>query len=929
MAEEKKLFLLDAFALIYRAYYSFISNPRYSSKGLNTSAMFGFTNTLVELLKKEDPTHIAVVFDPPGGDQENFRVEQFAEYKANREAMPEDIAKSIPYIKEIIKGFNIPVLEVEGYEADDVIGTLAKKGARNGYKVYMMTPDKDYAQLVESNIFMYKPGRKGSDVEILGPAEVCEKYGLERPEQVIDMLGMMGDAVDNIPGIPGVGGKTAIKFVQQYGSMEGLYENTDQLKGKMKEKVEANKELAFLSKELATIVLDVPIEFDEKDLIREEPNTDKLVQVFTELEFKTMAKRILGEEITVSQSSESSQLDLFGGEPQVSDSPAEDDTIKTIESVPHTYHCSDTSKKRQELIQILTSNSSFCFDTETTGVDPHQAEIVGMSFSVKPGEAYYVPLPEGEEEATKIIAEFSDVFASDSEKVGQNLKYDIEILKRYGITVGGFLYDTMVAHYLLHPSRKHNMDDMAEFYLQYKPVSIETLIGKKGKKQGTMRDVPVEKITEYACEDADITLQLKLALEKELTEDHLLKLFRDIESPLISVLSEMESEGVKLDVESLARFSKELETDILSFTDQIKALAGVDFNLDSPRQLGEILFDHLKIDEKAKKTKTGQYETREDTLQKLRTKHEIIPLILDYRSVRKLKSTYVDSLPQLVNPITGRIHTNYMQTVAATGRLSSNNPNLQNIPIRTERGREIRKAFIPRDENHVILAADYSQVELRIIAALSKDAGMKEAFVNGLDIHAATASKVFDVPIDEVDRGQRSKAKAVNFGIAYGQGAFGLAQNLGISRTEAKEIIDNYFEQFPGIATYKTMAIEQAKEKGYAETLLGRRRYLADINSRNHTVRAAAERNAINAPIQGSAADIIKIAMLDIQAFLEREKCRTKMIMQVHDELVFDAHKDELSELSPVIVEMMEKAYEIDVPLVVDINHGMNWLEAH
>lgn len=934
MADDKKLFLLDAFALIYRAYYSFISNPRVSSKGLNTSAMFGFTNTLWDLINKEKPTHIAVVFDPPSGDQENFRVEQYAEYKANREAMPEDIRKSLPYIKAIVQGFKIPTLEVEGFEADDVIGTLAKKAARKGYTVYMMTPDKDYGQLVEDTIFMYKPGRQGSDVQIMGPKEICERYGIERPDQIIDILGMMGDAVDNIPGIPGVGEKTAIKFVQQFGSMEGLYENVEALKGKMKEKVAENKDQAFMSKQLATIIQDVPIELNENDLIREEPDVERLVEIFTELEFKTLAKRVLGEEIAVTQTSSSGgQLDLFGGDEQGSETPAETTApstdLDTIETVDNTYAAATTKEERADLIKTLRQAKSICFDTETTGIDSITAELVGVSFCIEKGKAFYVPVPDDHSEATKIVAEFKEIFESDAEKVGQNLKYDLEVLKRYGITVNGFLYDTMIAHYLLHPDMKHNMDDMSEYYLNYKPVSIESLIGKKGSKQGSMRDVTLENITQYASEDADITLQLKHALDAELDKDHLVKLFREIESPLIQVLTDMELEGINIDVPALKKFSKELGTDIDSLKKKILGLAGIDFNVDSPKQLGEVLFDHLKIDEKAKKTKSGQYVTREDTLQKMAGKHEIIPLILDYRSVKKLKSTYVDSLPEMVNPDSGRIHTNYMQTVAATGRLSSTNPNLQNIPIRTERGRYIRKAFIPRSEEYVILAADYSQVELRIIAALSEDQGMIQAFKDGLDIHAATASKVFDVPLEEVTRDQRGKAKAVNFGIAYGQGAFGLADNLNISRTEAREIIENYFVQFPGIQTFKEMAIEQAKAKGYAETLLGRRRYLPDINSQNGTVRAGAERNAINAPIQGSAADIIKLAMIDIHKTFEAEGFRSKMLLQVHDELVFDAHKEELETIRPIIRRKMETAYTIAVPLVVDINHGNNWLEAH
>lgn len=933
MAEEKRLFLLDAYALIYRAYYSFISNPRVSSKGLNTSAMFGFTNTLWDLLNKEQPSHIAVVFDPPSGDTENFRVEQYADYKANREAMPEDIALSIPYIKSIVKAFRIPTLEVEGYEADDVIGTLAKKAGARGYKVYMMTPDKDYGQLVDEQIFMYKPGRQGSDVEILGVKEICAKYGIEKPEQVIDILGMMGDAVDNIPGIPGVGEKTAIKFIQQFGSMDGLYANLDQLQGKMREKVENHKEQAYMSRSLATIIQDVPIELDETDLLREEPDKEQLIALFTELEFRTLAKRVLGEEIVVIQDT-GGQLDLFG---QSSDMPANEAPkaqeslipLNTIKDTKPNYKALVTEDEQIALVEKLLAAKRFCFDTETTGIDSITAELVGMSFAIEKGEAFYIPVSENHEEALKTVALFKPAFQSVADKIGQNLKYDIEVLSRYGIEVHGFLYDTMIAHYLLHPDMKHSMDEMAAYYLKYSPISIEELIGKKGKDQGTMRDVPLAEITQYAAEDADITLQLYEALESELTKDHLIKLFKEMESPLIKVLAAMELEGINLDVEALKSFSLTLGEDIVRLEKEILGLAGINFNIDSPKQLGEALFDHLKIDDKAKKTKSGQYVTKEDTLQKLANKHDIIPKILDYRSIKKLKSTYVDSLPEMVNPKSGRIHTNYMQTVAATGRLSSNNPNLQNIPIRTERGRYIRKAFIPRDADHVILAADYSQVELRIIAALSEDAGMIQAFKDGLDIHSATASKVFKVALNEVDRDQRSKAKAVNFGIAYGQGAFGLAENLSISRTEAKEIIDNYFEEFPGVAKYKEVAIALAREKGYAETLLGRRRYLPDLQSRNQTVRASAERNAINAPIQGSAADIIKLAMIDIHKTFVAEGFQSKMLLQVHDELVFDAHKSEIETIIPIIRQKMENAYQLSVPLVVDISYGNNWLEAH
>jgi DNA polymerase-1 len=926
MAEEKRLFLIDAYAIIFRAYYSFISNPRINSKGLNTSAMFGFTNTLWSLLQKEKPTHIAVVFDPPG---DNFRKVQYEAYKANRDETPEDIKKSVPYIREIIKAMRIPTLEVAGFEADDTIGTLAKKGKKHGYTVYMMTPDKDFGQLIEDGIFMYKPGRKGGDHEVIGVKEVCQRYGIERPEQVIDILGMMGDAVDNIPGIPGVGEKTAIKFVQQFGSMEGLYKNLDKLKGKMKEKVEANKDQAFMSKQLATIELDVPIDFDEADLIREEPDKERLIAIFEDLEFRTLAKNILGEEITITKSTGESQLDLFGAADSTDTEPIATN-FKTIETTEHSYKLVQSKLEIEKLVNVLNKQAAICFDTETTGIDPHQAELVGMSFCFKSGEAYYVPAAQDREETLEILSHFKVVFENDSIlKVGQNLKYDIEVLRQYDITLAGLLYDTMIAHFLVNPDTKNNMDDMAQFYLGYKPVSIETLIGPKGKNQGTMRDVELAKITEYASEDADITWQLKLEIDKVLTEEHTKKLFEEMECPLVYVLADMECEGINLDVLALKSMSKELEIEAITLKDQVFKLANIDFNLDSPKQLGEVLFDHLKIDEKAKKTKTGQYQTNEATLEKLASKHEIIPLILDYRSVKKLKSTYVDSLPELVHPKTGHIHTNYMQTVAATGRLSSNHPNLQNIPIRTKRGKEIRKAFIPKDNDHLILAADYSQVELRIIAAISEDEGMIQAFKDGLDIHAATAAKVFGVKLDEVSRDMRGKAKAVNFGIAYGQGAFGLAQNLNISRTEAKEIIDNYFEQFPGILSYKDQSIELARKNGYAETLMGRRRYLPDINSKNHLIRSGAERNAINAPIQGTAADIIKIAMINLSQKLKERGFKSKMLLQVHDELVFDAHKSEIEDLTPIIRNEMQNAASLSVPLIVDINTGNNWLEAH
>ncbi|GAB4376151.1 MAG: DNA polymerase I [Salibacteraceae bacterium] len=927
MAEDKRLFLLDAYALIFRAYYSFISNPRINSKGLNTSAIFGFTNTLWSLLQKENPTHIAVVFDPPG--DKSFRVEQYEHYKANRDATPEDIKKSVPYIKSIIEAFRIPVIQMDGYEADDVIGTLAKKAARNGYDVFMVTPDKDFGQLVEDHIYMYKPGRQGGDVELIGVKEILEKYGIEKPEQVIDILGLMGDSVDNIPGIPGVGEKTAVKFVQQFGSVEGLYENIDQLKGKMKEKVESNRDMALLSKQLATIITDVPIDLDEKNLIREQPDKEKLIELFTELEFRQLSKNILGEEIAVKQPDKEGQLDLFGSDGN--DASRNANGLVTMADTDHNYRLVKSLDEVSELAEMLKNSKSFCFDTETTHLDPHRAELVGISFCLEPGKAWYLPIEPNRVGALKQLDTLRPIFENSSiEKTGQNIKYDIEVLRHYGIHVRGKLFDTMIAQFLINPDMKNNLDDMAAYYLGYKPVSIESLIGPKGKNQRSMRDVPVEKVADYAAEDADITMRLKLILEQEINkEEYLIKLFNEVECPLIHVLCDMECAGIRIDTEALENMSKALDKESLELQDRIFKLAGIEFNLDSPKQLGEVLFDHLKIDENAKRTKTGQYQTNEDTLQKLADKHEIIPLILEYRSVKKLKSTYVDSLPQLVNPQTGRLHTNYMQTVAVTGRLSSNNPNLQNIPIRTERGKEIRKAFVPANEDYLIMAADYSQVELRILAAISNDEGMIAAFKNGEDIHAATAAKIFGVALNEVTREMRAKAKAVNFGIAYGQGAFGLAQNLNISRSEAKEIIDNYFKQFPGLLRYKEESIARAREKGYAETILGRRRYLRDINSKNHTVRSAAERNAINTPIQGSAADIIKLAMIHLHKRMNKKVFKSKMLLQVHDELVFDAHRDEIDELKELVRHEMENAYELSVPLVVDIKTGNNWLEAH
>lgn len=928
--EEKNLWLLDAFALIFAAHYAFERNPRISSKGLNTSVMFGFTNTLASIIKTQKPTHIAVVFDVPG--KPSFRKDDFPEYKANRKPTPPEIKIGVPWIIKIIEAMNIPVIMHDGFEADDVIGTLAKKAEAQGFQTIMMTPDKDYAQLVSENIRMYRPGRFGRPSEFWGPAEVCEKWGLERPEQVIDILGMQGDTADNIPGIPGVGEKTAIKFVQDYGSMEGLYENTDKLKGKMKEKVEANQELALLSKKLATIVLDVPVELDEDMLKISEPNVETLSQLFAELEFRTLAQRVLGDAApaeTPGPKEPGAQMDLFGGGGTTASAPAES-TLNNIETAEHTYHYAETPEQRAELLKVLEGSKSICFDTETSGLDPLLAQLVGMSFAVEAGTAWYVPVPTDFDGANAIANEFKAVLENTAvEKVGQNLKYDVLVLRKYGIRVEGPMFDTMLAHYLVEPEMRHNMDLLAETYLNYSPVSITKLIGPKGKNQKTMLDVPQEEISPYACEDADITLQLRNALEPMVKKQEATTLLNEMETPLINVLADMEAEGIRLDTESLGQLSAELTTDLIAAKDSVYELAGMEFNIASPKQVGEVLFEHLKVTDKAKKTKTGQYSTSEDVLVKLEGKHPIIRKILNFRELTKLKNTYVDVLPTLVNPNTERLHTNYSQAVAATGRLSSDNPNLQNIPIRTERGREIRKAFVPRNDDYVLLAADYSQIELRIIAELSGDEGMLHAFTEGLDIHASTASKVFGCGLDEVSREMRSKAKAVNFGLAYGQGVFGLAQTLNIPRGEASEIIENYFEQFPRIKNYMDDAIKKARENGYSETLRGRRRYLRDINSANATVRAAAERNAINAPIQGSAADMIKIAMVNLDRSMKKVGFQSKMLLQVHDELVFDALKSELEELQALVIEEMQNAMKMSVPIVVEAGVGTNWLQAH
>lgn len=953
---EKKLFLLDGMALVYRAYFAFSNNPRITSYGFNTSAIFGYANTVLDILKKEKPTHIGVSFDT---SEPTARHIEFEAYKAHREEMPEGISTALPFIRQLTEALNIPLLIMPGYEADDVIGTLAKKAEQDGFKVFMMTPDKDFGQLVSENIFIYKPARMGNDYEILGVPEVLKRWEITDVKQVIDILGMWGDSVDNIPGIPGIGEKTAKLLVQKYGSMEGLYENTHELKGKQKENVINNKEQAFLSKRLATIDLNVPIEFDETALILDPPNKEACEELFAKLEFKTMAARVFGTQITVGGTTFSSNqkaddskqgpanggFDLFNPAPITAsttsnneselqlDFTAEESTPKNnIDNITHEYELVDTTEKQAALLQTLLQQKEVCFDTETTSLETLDAEIVGLSFSFEAHKAYYVPFTSNFEEAKALLNKFKPVFESETIcKIGQNIKYDLGILKQYDITLKGPLFDTMLAHYLIEPDMRHGMDYLSGIYLNYEPVSITTLIGKKGKGQLNMRDVAIEKIKEYAAEDADITYQLAQKLMPEVIQKEAKQLLDEIEIPLINVLSDMEREGVKINKDFLVQYSKELETDIAALEKRIIELAGKPFNIASPKQLGEILFDHLQLDPKAKKTKTGQYQTGEDVLQKL-SEHEIVQYILDVRQLSKLKSTYVDSLPELINPKTGRVHTSFNQAVAATGRLSSTNPNVQNIPIRTDKGKEIRKAFIPRNEDYVLLSADYSQIELRIIAAMAHEEAMIEAFKNNLDIHAATAAKVYGIPLEEVTSTQRRNAKAVNFGIIYGQSAFGLAENLGIPRKEAAQIIDEYWKQYPRIKTYMSETINTAKEYGYVETLKGRRRYLRDINSANFTVRGFAERNAINAPIQGSAADMIKIAMINIFARMENSKSviqKSKMILQVHDELLFDAHKDEVEALKKLVVEEMENAMQLIVPIKAEVGVGENWLEAH
>jgi len=928
MSEQKKLFLLDAMALIYRAYFALSRNPRINSKGLNTSAIMGFNNTLYDILKNEKPTHIAVVTDTIAP---TVRHEDFAAYKANREKMPEDLATSLPYIVELVKGYNIPFLSVEGYEADDVIGTLAKQAEQHGFKTYMMTPDKDFGQLVSENIFMYKPARMGNKAEIWGIKEVCDRYGIQRPEQLIDILGLWGDASDNIPGVPGIGEKRAKELIAEFGSIENLLKNTDKLKGKMRENLEKFADQALMSKQLATIILDVPVPFDEKALKMGDPEPEVLKTLFDDLEFRRFAQRFFTD-LSLKQSGKKQpfQTEMFNLTDAEEKEATEPGEVQTLKNTAHTYHLVKTENEAQKLVTDLKKNKTVCFDTETTGLNPNDAELVGISFSVKPHEAWYVALPENYHDTLKIVQAFKPLLEDEKiEKVGQNIKFDIAMLRWYDLEVKGPVFDTMIAHYLLQPDMRHNMDYLAETYLNYRPQPIESLIGKKGKNQLSMRNVDVALAKEYAAEDADITLQLKSVFAPELKKTGTLKLFETIEMPLIPVLASMEAEGVKLDIGTLHDFSKELEHYIGETEKNIYQMAGHEFNIASPKQLGEVLFNELKIDAKPKKTKTGQYSTSEDILQRLSNKHPVIQEILKYRSLTKLKSTYVDALPELVSQRDGRIHTSYNQAVAATGRLSSNNPNLQNIPIRTEMGREIRKAFVPRNKDYTLLAADYSQIELRIIAHLSGDKHMTDAFIKGQDIHQATAAKVYGVPLDAVTKDMRRHAKMVNFGLIYGISAYGLSQRLNIPRKEAAAIINNYFEQYPGIKAYMDKQIEFARKNGFVETIMGRRRYLKDINSANAVVRGFAERNAINAPIQGSSADMIKIAMINIFKEFNKKRLQSKMILQVHDELVFDSHKDEVDAIRKIVEDNMVNAIKLSVPIVVDMNTGNNWLEAH
>lgn len=950
---QKRLFLLDAYALIFRGYYAFIKNPRINSKGMDTSAIMGFMNSLMDVIKREKPDHLAVAFDKGGSD---YRLEMYQEYKANRDETPEAIKIAVPYIQELLKAMHIPIIEKAGFEADDLIGTLAKQAEKEGYQVFMVTPDKDFGQLVSENIFMYRPARMGNDIEIWGIEEVKAKFEIEHPLQVIDFLGMMGDAVDNIPGLPGVGEKTAKKLLAEFGSMENLLANTDKLKGAIKDKIEANKEQGLLSKKLATILLDCPVEFNADDFELSKPDVEKTDALFQELEFRQMKAQFdkyfgTGKEYdeidtngneTSSETSQptkkvpvkktiENQFDLFGFSDEEDGEPKPNSYYATLETTEHFYQIVQGDLPVKLLLQNLNNQTSVCFDTETTGIDALNAELVGMSFAYEKGKAFYVPFPENQEEAKLLVEKFKPFFENEAiEKIGQNMKYDIKVLANYGIMVKGKLFDTMIAHYLINPDMRHNMDVLSETYLKYSPKSIETLIGKKGKNQLSMRQIELEAIKEYAAEDADITLQLKEHFQPILEKVGTKKLFDEIEIPLIPVLADMEMEGINLDEDFLKKMSVEMAKESSALEQKIYETAGEKFNLASPKQLGDILFDKLKIGgTKQKKTKTGQYATGEEVLSYLAKDNEIVRDILEWRQMVKLQSTYIDALPNQVDKKTGRVHTDYMQTVAATGRLSSNNPNLQNIPIRTERGRQIRKAFISRNENYTLLSADYSQIELRIIAALSGEENMIKAFQNNEDIHRSTAAKVFNVPLEEVTKEQRSNAKTVNFGIIYGVSAFGLSNQTDLTRSESAALIDAYYNTYPKLKSYMSNQVDFAREHGYVETISGRRRYLKDINSANAVVRGAAERNAVNAPIQGSAADIIKIAMINIHKKLVSENWQSKMLLQVHDELVFDVHNSELEKIKPMIKHEMENAFKMAVPLEVEMGIGRDWLEAH
>jgi DNA polymerase-1 len=933
---QKKLFLLDAYALVFRAYYALVRSPRITSKGRNTNAQFGFTNTLMDLLNNQQPTHLAVCFDT---HEPTERHTDFADYKANRQETPEDILAAVPDIKKIIQGFNIPVVEKGGFEADDIIGTLAGQAAEKGFEVFMVTPDKDYGQLVTERIKIYKPPYQGSLHEILGPEEVCKKWGIDSVGQVVDFLGLMGDAVDNIPGIPGVGEKTAAKLLKEYGTLENILNHAEEIKGALGEKIRKGKDLAIMSRKLATIIRDVPVEFHEEDFALKEWDKPKLTDIFNELEFKTVAKRILGEPVAEEQKptpiNASTQMGLFDTGTAATLEPATKPVWhgdKNIHNTGHHYELIQSQSEINELVTRLKKADEISFDTETTHIDANQAELVGMSFSIEAGKGYYIPCPADRNKTLALLDCLKPLFEDPSIRwVGHNLKYDLLVLKWYDILPKGQIFDTMLAHYVIDPEGKRSMDLLSLNYLGYEPVHIEELIGKKGKGQGNMRDVELEKIKEYAVEDADITLQLKQVFVPQLKSKEVERVFKEVENPLVRVLTDMEFEGIRIDTGFLRDYSSILEKEAALAEAAVYQRAGMKFNLASPKQLGEVLFEVLKLDEKAKKTKTGQYATGEDVLQKLSAEHEICKEIINYRELTKLRSTYVDALPEMINPKTGKVHTSYAQAVAVTGRLSSNNPNLQNIPIRTDKGREIRKAFIPRDKEHILLSADYSQIELRIVAAISGDENMCHAFREGLDIHTATAARVFHVEEAEVTKEMRYKAKSVNFGIIYGQGAFGLSENLNISRTEAKTIIDNYKKEFPGIQQYMDETIKFAKDNGYVQTLMGRKRWLRDIGSANFTIRGFAERNAINSPIQGTAADMIKLAMIRIHESFRHHRFKSKMLLQVHDELVFDVHMSEVEMVKPVILECMQQAMILphQVPVLAEVGTGMNWLEAH